>query len=126
MEIARQPGLLWMAAKYAMCRAVHRRVRSSGVTAHSKAWPPKSAAISCTVSACSFTLAGEPWNSMSSMFSSRRPSLLCALTMRTVLWSISSQRAIGTPSWITWITVRTAASMVGNEQVAAEIAWGSG
>ncbi|MCY1548659.1 hypothetical protein D9M68_847830 [compost metagenome] len=63
---------------------------------------------------------------MSSMFSSRRPSLLCALTMRTVLWSISSQRAIGTPSWITWITVRTAASMVGNEQVAADIASGSG
>jgi hypothetical protein len=51
-------------------------VRSSGVLAHSKALPPNSLAMSCTVSACSFTLAGEPWNSISSMGSSRRFSLL--------------------------------------------------
>jgi len=35
-------------------------VRSSGVLAHSKALPPNSLAMSCTVSACSFTLDGEP------------------------------------------------------------------
>ena len=52
--------------------------------------------------------------------------MLCALTMRTVLWSISSTRAIGTPSWMIWMVVRTAASMLGNEQIAAEIASGSG
>ena len=46
--------------------------------------------------------------------------------MRTVLWSISSTRAIGTPSWMIWMVVRTAASMLGNEQIAAEIASGSG
>ena len=56
----RQPGRDCTAAKYALCRAVHRRVRSSGVTAHSKALPPSSLAISCTVCACSCTLEGEP------------------------------------------------------------------
>ena len=40
--------------------------------------------------------------------------------------SISSTRAIGTPSWMIWIVVRTAASMLGNEQIAAEIASGKG
>ena len=48
------------AAKYALCRAVQRRVRSSGVVAHSNALPPCSSAICCTNSACSFTPAGEP------------------------------------------------------------------
>ncbi len=60
VEIALQPGRDWMAAKNALCRAVHRRVRSSGVLAHSKALPPWLLAISCTTSACSFTPAGEP------------------------------------------------------------------
>ena len=60
------------------------------------------------------------------MCSSRRPSLLWALTMRTVPASISSQRAIGTPSWMIWITVCTAASMLGNEHTAAEMASGNG
>ncbi len=46
--------------------------------------------------------------------------------MRTVLASISSTRAIGTPSWIIWMTVRTAASMLGKEHTAAEIASGIG
>ena len=46
--------------------------------------------------------------------------------MRTVLTSISSTRAIGTPSWMTWMVVRTAASMLGKEQTAAEMASGSG
>ena len=46
--------------------------------------------------------------------------------MRTVLWSINSTRAIGTPSWMIWMVVRTAASMLGNEQMAAEIASGKG
>ncbi|MNT43959.1 hypothetical protein D3C72_1804560 [compost metagenome] len=101
-------------------------MRSSGVLAHSKALPPNSLAISCTVSACSFTLDGEPWNSMSSIGSSRRLSLLWALTMRTVWWSMSSTRAIGTPSWMVWMVVRTAASMLGNEQIAALTASGSG
>ena len=63
---------------------------------------------------------------MSSMGSSRSVSLLCTLTMRTVLASMSSTRAIGTPSWMVWITVRTAASMLGNEQTAALTASGSG
>jgi hypothetical protein len=100
-------------------------VRSSGVVAHSKALPPCSLAMSCTVSACSFTLAGEPWNSISSR-APRAAQLAVALTMRTVLASISSTRAIGTPSWIVWMVVRTAASMLGNEQMAALIASGSG
>ena len=46
--------------------------------------------------------------------------------MRTVLWSINSTRAIGMPIWITSIVVRTAASMLGKEQIAAEMASGSG
>ena len=65
--MTRQPGRLFKPAKYVLCLAVHKRVRSSGVVAHSKAWPPNSEEISCTVSACSLTLAGEPWNSMSNM-----------------------------------------------------------
>ena len=59
-----------------------------------------SAAISCTVSACSFTLAGEPWNSISSMGCSGKVSLECALTMRTALASINSTRTIGMPIWM--------------------------
>ncbi|MNV01454.1 hypothetical protein D3C71_916550 [compost metagenome] len=82
--------------------------------------------MSCTISACSFTLAGEPWNSINSMGSSRRVSLLCAFTMRTVWWSMSSTRAIGTPIWMIWMVVRTAASMLGKEQMAALTASGSG
>jgi len=58
--MARQPGREETAAKYELCRAVHKRVRSSGVDAHSKLLPPLSRAMSCTVSACSFTPAGEP------------------------------------------------------------------
>ncbi len=46
--------------------------------------------------------------------------------MRTVFTSISSTRAIGTPSWIVSMVVRTAASMLGNEQIAADTASGSG
>ena len=42
-------------------------------TAHDKA--TDAAAISCTSSACSCTPVGEPWNSISSMGSSRSPSL---------------------------------------------------
>jgi hypothetical protein len=40
--------------------------------------------------------------------------------------SISSTRAIGTPSWMVWITVFTASAMLGNEQTAADTASGSG
>jgi hypothetical protein len=46
--------------------------------------------------------------------------------MRTVFTSISSTRAIGMPIWITWMVVRTAASMLGKEQIAALTASGSG
>jgi hypothetical protein len=48
------------------------------------------------------------------------------LTARTALASSSSQRAIGTPIWMTWMVVRTAASMLGNWQIAALTASGSG
>ena len=106
--------------------AVRYGTMRENVLAHSKALPPNSLAISCTVSACSRTLAGEPWNSINNMGSSRKPSLLWALTMRTLCASISSQRAIGTPSWMVWMVVRTAASMLGNEQMAALTASGRG
>ena len=53
-------------------------------------------------------------------------SLSWRFTARTAWASRSSQRAIGTPSWISWIVVRTAASMLGNAQIAAEIASGIG
>ena len=46
--------------------------------------------------------------------------------MRTVLWSRSSTRAIGMPIWMIWIVVRTAASMLGKDEIAAEMASGSG
>ena len=38
--------------------------------------------------------------------------------------SSSSIRATGTPLWIVWITVSTAAAIVGKAQTAAEIASG--
>ena len=56
------------------------------------------------------------------MGSSRRLSLECAFTARTVLASISSTRAIGTPSWMIWMVQRTASPTEGNEQTAAEMA----
>ena len=46
--------------------------------------------------------------------------------MRMLLWSSNSTRAMGTPSWMVWMTVRTAASMLGKEQIAAEMASGKG
>jgi hypothetical protein len=46
--------------------------------------------------------------------------------MRTVCPSSSSTRAMGTPSWMIWITVSTASPMLGNEQIAAATASGSG
>ena len=60
------------------------------------------------------------------MGASRRPSLLCLLTARMALASSSSQRAIGTPSWMVWMVVCTAASMLGKWQMAALTASGSG
>ena len=38
--------------------------------------------------------------------------------------SSNSMRATGTPVWIVWITVSTAAAIVGKAQTAAEIASG--
>jgi hypothetical protein len=38
--------------------------------------------------------------------------------------SASSMRTTGIPAWMVWITVLTAASMLGKEHVAAEIADG--
>ena len=57
---------------------------------------------------------------------SRRPSRLCALTARTAFTSSSSQRAMGTPIWMTWMVARTAASMLAKWQIAALTASGSG
>ena len=96
------------------------------MVAHWKSCPPQSAVRACTVSACSCTLAGLPWNSISSIGASRSPSWLCALTTRTALASSSSQRAIGTPIWIIWIVARTAEFTSGNWQIAALTASGSG
>ena len=109
-----------------MWRAVQSRVRSSGVLAHSKPSPPCSPAMSCTVSACSFTPASVPWNSISSSGDSRMLRPLWALTARTALASSSSQRAIGTPIWMTWMVVATAACTLGKWQMAALTASGSG
>ena len=75
VEMARQPGATgWRQSR--RCAA-----RSTGGCALRAWWPTQrrcrrnSLAISCTSSACSFTPAGEPWNSISSSGSSRRPSL---------------------------------------------------
>ena len=96
------------------------------MVAHWKPEPPNSVAISCTVAACSATLALLPWNSISSIGASVSVSLSCRFTARTACVSSNSQRAIGMPIWMIWIVVRTAASMLGKVQVAAEIASGSG
>ena len=69
---------------------------------------------------------GEPWNSISSIGSSRSASRLWRLTARAVRASSRSQRAIGTPIWMMAIVVRTATSTLGNEPTAAATASGSG
>ncbi len=82
--------------------------------------------MACTASACSLTLAALPWNSISSIGDSRSPSLLCALTARTAFRSSSSQRAIGTPTCVSWMVALTAPAMSLKWQIAALTASGSG
>ena len=123
---ARHPGRICSPERKAWWRAVHSRVRSSGVVAHWKAVPPWAAASSCTIAACSATPAALPWNSISSMGFSARPSLSCALTATTAFRSSSSQRAIGTPTWMISIVVSTADFASSNETIAAATLSGRG
>ncbi|OIQ67111.1 hypothetical protein GALL_513130 [mine drainage metagenome] len=60
------------------------------------------------------------------MAPSRKLRCECVLTMRMVLASSSSQRAIGMPIWMISMVVLTAAASESNEQVAAITASGSG
>ncbi|MOA39886.1 hypothetical protein D3C78_1617000 [compost metagenome] len=88
--------------------------------------PPCSAVMACTVSACSCTPAGLPWNSNTNSGVSRKVSLLYWLTERTLAASMNSTRAIGTPIWMISITLWTASSSVGKLHTAADTASGCG
>ena len=63
-----QPGLAALAAQAASWRACHILLRSSAWLVQAKSPPPCSAAIACTISACSLVPASVPWNSSSSRF----------------------------------------------------------
>ena len=67
-----------------------------------------------------------PWNSKNSVGASRSVVWLWALIARMVRSHRNSLRAIGTPSWMVWMTVATAAAMVGKLTTAALMASGSG
>ena len=62
-----QPGRSALLAYVTSWRAVHSAVRSSVLVAHLNSPPPCSAAIDCTISACSLTPASVPWNSTNSV-----------------------------------------------------------
>ena len=79
-----QPGLAALAAHAASWRACHILVRSSAWLVQAKSPPPCSAAIACTISACSLVLASVPWNSSSSRFLSGSESLEYRFTVSTV------------------------------------------
>jgi hypothetical protein len=86
--------------------------------------PPCSPAILSTILACSATLASVPWKSIHKVGATGKSIFEYRLTASIVAASASSIRATGTPNWMVWITVFTAASTLGNEQVAADIATG--
>lgn len=86
-----------------------------------------SCAISAMVSVCSRTAAAEePANSMMRSGEGLRFMWSALLTALTALVSMNSQRENSMPIWMAVMVVRTAASMLGNEQMAAVTASGKG
>jgi hypothetical protein len=86
--------------------------------------PPWSLAILWTILACSATLASVPWEFIHKVGATARSIFEYRLTPSMLAASASSMRATGTPDWMVRITVFTAASTLGNEHVADDIAVG--
>jgi hypothetical protein len=120
----RQPGAAPRGPVGVVAR-LPERLRSSGLVAQAKPPPPMSAAIASTVSACSFTPAGLPWNSkkrVGCLGSPRASSSGC----RPRIWTSSSSsiRATGMPDLDGGDHGVHRASRSGKAQTAAEIASG--
>ena len=100
--------------------AVQRRVRSSGVLAHSEGV----AALFTRDVLHGFGLFLDAGGRAVELHQQHgllaQVEFAVRLTMRTVLASISSTRAIGTPSWMVWMVVFTASAMLGKEHTGGD------